>query len=101
MRKHIYVKMLIILVMLIGFSARFLWAESSESHMITGLARTVSSVFEIPKTIVRHSQTVVFPVSIVTGTVEGAFRTVGGVLGGVVETASGALPYAKYAALFA
>jgi len=65
-----------------------------------GVGRIVYSLFEIPRSVVAHSQQVVFPFGIVTGTVDGAVRMVGGTLAGTVETAAGAAPYAKYLIFF-
>ena len=65
-----------------------------------GLARTVLSVFEIPKAMIQDSGQVIFPLGIVTGTVRGSAKMVGGVLMGAVDMVRGAAPYAKYAMLF-
>ena len=65
-----------------------------------GVARTVFSVFEIPKSILQDSTRVIFPLGIVTGAITGSVRTVVGTLGGALDIARGAAPYAKYALFF-
>lgn len=71
-----------------------------EARIIRGLARTVLSVFEIPKSIIQHSSRVIFPVGILTGTVEGTMKMALGTVAGVIDMATGAAPYAKYGLLF-
>ncbi|MBN1687717.1 MAG: hypothetical protein JW893_01305 [Candidatus Omnitrophica bacterium] len=68
--------------------------------IVRGVARTLLSVVEIPKAIISHSQRVIFPVGIVTGALEGTFRTVMGTLAGTLDIAQGAAPYAKYMLFF-
>ncbi len=70
--------------------------HSNVNKLLSGTAKTMSSVFYIPGEILRDSQQVMFPFGIVTGTVKGAFKTVGGVLSGALDLACGAAPYAKY-----
>lgn len=60
----------------------------------------IGSVFQIPKAILTHSAQQPFPLGVLTGTVDGSFRTIGGLLTGALETASGAAPYAKYMVFF-
>lgn len=69
---------------------------SNVGKLASGTVKTVSSVFYIPTEILRDSQQVMFPFGIVTGTVKGAFKTVGGLLSGALDLACGAAPYAKY-----
>ncbi len=75
-------------------------ADGNVSYIVQGAAKVVFSIFEIPKAMVDHSQTVVFPFGLVTGALEGAFRTVGGTLNGAFDIARGAAPLAKYAIFF-
>ena len=62
-----------------------------------GVARTLFSVVEIPRTIIENPGGVPFPVNIVTGTVAGTVKTVAGTVLGAFDIARGAAPYAKYA----
>jgi len=62
-----------------------------------GASRIVSGVFALPIEILRGA-TQSFPFGILTGAIRGTAKTIGGVLGGTVQAASGAAPYAKYAA---
>lgn len=64
-----------------------------------GVARTLFSAMEIPRTILQNPSHTPFPFSIVTGAVAGTFKTVAGTVGGAADMARGAAPYAKYAAL--
>jgi hypothetical protein len=75
-------------------------AHANNALILRGLARTVTSAFEIPKTMISHSRKVVFPVGIVTGAVEGSLRTVVGTVAGALDIAQGAAPYAKYMLFF-
>ena len=61
-----------------------------------GVAKTVGAVFEIPKAMLVDSTQVMFPFGLLTGAVNGTFRTVGGAVGGALDMARGAAPYAKY-----
>lgn len=61
-----------------------------------GVARTLVSVFQIPKTMLEYSSEFGFPVGTVMGTVIGSLQTVFGTLGGMADVARGAAPYAKY-----
>ena len=94
------------LVILIAFLLAILpmhadaFAQARDGYLVRGVGKTLFSVVEIPKSIVEDSKKMVFPVGIVTGTVKGAFRTVVGTLGGVLDMAYGAMPYAKYALFF-
>jgi hypothetical protein len=68
--------------------------------LIQGTAKTLLSAFEIPRTMLQHSQQMMFPFGLVTGSVVGAARTVTGTLSGVFDLARGAAPFAKYAIFF-
>lgn len=61
-----------------------------------GLAKTLFSVFEIPRDMVANSGTA-FPLGILGGAVRGTMKAVVGTIGGVGDIARGAAPYAKYA----
>lgn len=74
-------------------------AANSQALIMRGTARTLAAAFEIPKTMLQHSQHLAFPVALVSGAVVGTFRTLFGTLGGALDIAEGAAPYAKYAAL--
>ncbi len=63
--------------------------------IMRGVARTIFSVFELPKTIVESSGQS-FPLGIIGGTVAGSMRMVAGTLMGATDIARGAAPYAKY-----
>ncbi|MDD5218184.1 MAG: hypothetical protein PHS88_08795 [Candidatus Omnitrophica bacterium] len=75
----------------------FASAGSSEAMIVEGLGRTFGSVFELPKALLGSVMGGGFPFSLVTGVLSGTYRTVVGTLGGALETAQGAAPYAKYA----
>ncbi|OGW78791.1 MAG: hypothetical protein A2Z83_01010 [Omnitrophica bacterium GWA2_52_8] len=89
---------LILLAALVCFPGRPAYAGTE--RITRGVARTLMAPFEIPGAMVRHSRNVIFPLGIVTGAVEGAFKTVIGVVGGAVDIAVGAAPLAKYAVFF-
>jgi hypothetical protein len=61
-----------------------------------GLAKTLFSVFEIPRDMVMNSGTA-FPLGLVGGAVRGSMKAVVGTIAGVGDIARGAAPYAKYA----
>ncbi len=84
-------------MLLLGWPSKAVLAQSSAGYLIQGTAKTLLSVFEIPRTMLQHSQNVIFPVGLVTGSMVGAVRTVTGTLSGVFDLARGAAPYAKYA----
>jgi len=84
-------------MLLLGWPSKALFAKSSAGYLMRGTAKTFLSAFEIPRTMLQHSQQVMFPFGLVTGTVVGAARTVTGTLSGVFDLARGAAPYAKYA----
>lgn len=64
----------------------------------SGATRIVSGVFALPIEMLKGATTS-FPFGILAGALRGTVKTVGGVLGGTFQAASGAAPYAKYAAL--
>ena len=64
-----------------------------------GVAKTLFSAFEIPRSMLQDTTRVGFPFGLVTGVVGGSARTVFGTLSGAADIARGAAPYAKYAAL--
>lgn len=67
------------------------------SIVAAGAGKIVSGVFALPVEILRGA-TQSFPFGILVGAIRGTAKTIGGVLGGTVQAASGAAPYAKYAA---
>ena len=66
--------------------------------IMRGVARTLFSAFEIPKSMLEGS-TQAFPLGIVAGTLIGSVKMVAGTLMGAADIARGAAPYAKYAVL--
>ena len=68
--------------------------------ILRGVVRTLVSVVELPKGMITGGVQS-FPLGIVTGTVTGAVRMIGGTLVGAADIARGAAPYAKYAAIAA
>ena len=68
--------------------------------LFRGVARTLLSAFEIPRSILQDSTRVMFPLGILTGTLSGAYRTIMGTLAGGLDIARGAAPYAKYMVFF-
>jgi hypothetical protein len=82
----------------------FLLMMSQPAHadsvglIMRGVARTLFSAFEIPKSMIQGS-TQAFPIGIVTGTLVGSVKMVAGTLMGAADIARGAAPYAKYAIL--
>lgn len=74
------------------------WADNN-AYIMRGVARTLFSVFQLPKTMIQESVQF-FPFGIVTGAVKGSLNTVLGTLGGLLDIAKGAAPYAKYVAPF-
>ena len=64
--------------------------------VMRGVAKTVFSVFEVPKQMMAGAPNS-FPFGLVAGTAFGAARAVAGTLSGAVDMAKGAAPYAKYA----
>ncbi len=76
------------------------YADGDIGLIFRGVARTLFSVFEIPRAILEQSTQVMFPFGIVTGTVSGSVRTVVGTLLGAADIARGAAPYAKYMVFF-
>lgn len=87
------------LILLIPAMTRPAYADGI-GLIFRGLAKTLFSVFEIPKSMLQDSTRVVFPFGLVTGAVGGSVKTVLGTLGGVVDIARGAAPYAKYGIFF-
>lgn len=67
------------------------------STVASGAGKIISGVFALPFEILRGA-TQSFPFGILAGAIRGTAKTIGGVLGGTVQAASGAAPYAKYAA---
>ena len=61
-----------------------------------GVARTLFSSVEIPRTIIENPGGTPFPFNVVTGTVAGALKTVAGTVMGAGDIARGSAPYAKY-----
>lgn len=61
-----------------------------------GVAKTLLSVFQLPKAMIAYTQELGFPLGLITGTVLGTVDTVLGTLGGAADVARGAAPYAKY-----
>jgi hypothetical protein len=94
---HIFAALFILLIVMPGS------AHASDgqniSYIVRGASRIFGSVFAIPKAMIQDSQRIMFPFGIVTGAVRGTVGMVGGLLGGTMDTARGAAPYAKYAAL--
>ena len=68
--------------------------------LFRGVARTLFSAFEIPRSILEDSTRVMFPFGILTGTINGTLRMLTGTLAGGLDIARGAAPYAKYAVFF-
>ena len=68
--------------------------------IVRGIAKTLLSVAELPASMISGGAQS-FPLGILTGTVVGAVKMVGGTLMGAVDIARGAAPYAKYAAIAA
>ncbi len=66
------------------------------SYIARGASRMVGGLFAIPKSMMQDSTRVMFPFGLVTGAARGTMQTVTGVLGGTVDVARGAAPYAKY-----
>lgn len=62
-----------------------------------GVAKTLFSVFQLPKAMWAYTTELGFPVGLVAGTVLGTVDTVLSTLGGAADIARGAAPYAKYA----
>lgn len=85
-------------LVLIFWFAPDLWANPP--LIMRGVAKTLFSVFEIPRSIMQQSSTGMFPLSLITGTLTGSVRMVMGTLGGALDIVQGAAPYAKYALLF-
>lgn len=76
------------------------WAHAGDgenvSYIARGAGRMVGGLFAIPKNMLQDSTRVMFPFGLVTGAARGTVQTVTGVLGGTVDVARGAAPYAKY-----
>ncbi len=69
------------------------------SLIARGVARTLFSVFELPRTML-STALVAPPFGLLLGTLEGTIRATAGTLIGAVDIARGAAPYAKYAIFF-
>jgi hypothetical protein len=67
--------------------------------VMQGVARTLFSVAELPKSIIVGGASS-FPFGIITGTLEGTMRATAGTLIGATDIARGAAPYAKYMVFF-
>ena len=98
-KKHIRKIPLCLLLAALIFSAPHPAYADSVGLIVRGVARTLVSAFEIPKSMMVGS-TQAFPVGLLAGTVAGSVKMVAGTLMGAVDIARGAAPYAKYA-LFA
>ena len=70
------------------------------AYATRGAGKILSGLFAIPSAMLQGAGRS-FPLGIVTGAVQGTFQTVSGVVGGAVDVARGAAPYAKYAAIAA
>ena len=64
--------------------------------LFRGVARTLFSSVEIPRTILQNPGGTPFPVNLVTGTIAGTLKTVAGTVMGAADLARGSAPYAKY-----
>ena len=73
--------------------------DNNLALVFRGVARTLFSALEIPRSIIENSTGAPFPLNVVTGTVTGAFKTVAGTVMGAADMARGAAPYAKYLVL--
>jgi hypothetical protein len=69
----------------------------STAYLFRGLARTLATAFEIPKTVLGMTASSLSPVGLVEGVLSGTMKTVGGLLGASQDLVRGAAPYAKYA----
>ena len=76
--------------------ARPVYAADSIALITRGVARTLFSVFQIPKEMIANAGTA-FPLGIIAGTMNGVVKTVVGTIMGAGDIARGAAPYAKYA----
>ena len=81
----------------------FVYADTGQdiSYAAQGATQIVGSAFAIPKAMLQDSGHVMFPFGLVTGAIRGTVQTVTGILGGAMNVARGAAPYAKYAAIAA
>ncbi len=75
-------------------------AYAEVNQILRGVGKTLFSTVEIPKSMIEQSKTTIFPVGLLTGAVQGTYRTVVGTVNGVVDIAAGAAPYAKYLIFF-
>ncbi len=91
---------IVVLILGCAWCAQSVFADDGNNiALITrGVARTLFSVFEIPKDMMANAGNA-FPLGLVTGAVTGTVKTVVGTVVGATEIARGAAPYAKYAAL--
>jgi len=91
------------LVLGVLFTSSPVFAEVGEdiSYAAQGATQIVGSAFAIPKAMLQDSGHVMFPFGLVTGAIRGTVQTVTGLVGGAMNVARGAAPYAKYAALAA
>jgi len=87
------------LMMVVGPINPHASAASSVDYLTRGVVKTVTSVFYIPMEMIKDSTQILFPFGLVTGAVKGSIKTVGGLLGGAVDIARGAAPFAKYLVL--
>ncbi len=89
---------LILFILLLKAEPPAYAADSDNIALVfRGVARTLFSVVEIPRTIIENPGNAPFPLNIVTGTVAGTVKTVAGTVMGAFDIARGAAPYAKYA----
>ena len=98
LQKHLRNLFLLSLLTALIFTAPRPAYADSVGLIIRGVARTLVSAFEIPKSMMEGS-TQAFPLGLVAGTVAGSMKMVAGTLMGAVDIARGAAPYAKYAVL--
>ena len=92
---------LLVLAVFCGHSLVYADAGQDISYAAQGATQIVGSAFAIPKAMLQDSGHVMFPFGLVTGAIRGTVQTVTGILGGAMNVARGAAPYAKYAALAA
>ena len=78
------------------------YADSGEdiAYASRGAGKILGGLFALPVAMLQGAGRS-FPFGLVTGAVQGTFQTVSGVVGGAVDVARGAAPYAKYAAIAA
>ncbi|HTL46526.1 MAG TPA: hypothetical protein VL688_00515 [Verrucomicrobiae bacterium] len=96
-------KRLWIFALVLGVGCAFLpskaHAQDSVGLIGRGVSKIVGAAFQVPGQVLAQSFQG-FPFGIMTGAMSGAFQAVNGVVGGTVDVARGAAPYAKYMVFF-